>query len=88
MSLPTEIRLQIFEYLLQHHHYLYDGCNNDGIVIWPAILLTSRTIYEEASQILYEKNRFNYFLLADGYGRLWPFDKVLSPGNLYRIKHL
>ena len=89
-SLPAEIRVQIYEYLLYNLGHLcpqrewYMRCCR----VYPAILRTSKRIYQEASYVLYEKNRFYYNVRADKYGDLIPFDKVLTDENIRRIKRL
>lgn len=72
LSLPAEIRVQIFKCLFVRSQGIKPqniaegikyGLSYDDLDLHPAILRTSRKIYDEASQVLYEENvfRFTYF---------------------------
>ena len=72
LSLPAEIRLQIFQCLFLRSEgidlqkiadRIKYGLNYDDFDIHTAILRTSHKVYEEASQVLYEENlfRFSYY---------------------------
>ncbi|KIN05062.1 hypothetical protein OIDMADRAFT_142834 [Oidiodendron maius Zn] len=75
--LPTEIRQDIFNYLLVNPELETAAClrralsvyhNNDGIDLSPAILRTCKNIYKEASVVLYESNKFAVGIFGDKMG--------------------
>lgn len=86
-TLPAEIRVQILQYLLWDRNCV---CPQPRMPknLHPAVLRTSRTIYQEGAHILYEKNTFFYRFSANRYGGFERFDRVLQDENMARVKHL
>ena len=57
LSLPVEIRLQIYDHLLRAPDYM-SFMSIKHVRLCPAILSTCRQVYTEAMPTLYSKNRF------------------------------
>lgn len=98
MSLPLELRLDIYRHLLltdqpiiaQSPAYLsYHGIKPAATKknLSPDILRVSRAVHEEASAILYEENTFQYHCQADGDGALAPFEDGHSKSFSAKMKH-
>lgn len=99
MSLPLELRFQIYRHALltdqnvKAQSRIYLMCL--GIPpaeikkgFSPSILRVSRAVYEEASTIFYGEKIFQYHCRANDDGALNPFENRCSKRSSAKIKHL
>lgn len=89
LSLPVELRLHIFRYLVLTEDKIYPQWENCWLRegLRRNILRTCSQLYEEASTILYEENTFAYRAEACAYGS-HHFASFIYHKDLTRIKHL
>ena len=74
LPLPRELRDCIYEYLLTREFYVMDPYPRDRFssapLLWQqelAILIVSRSTYDEAKRVLYKHGRFRFSALRTGY---------------------
>ncbi|KAF2180165.1 hypothetical protein K469DRAFT_715783 [Zopfia rhizophila CBS 207.26] len=80
LSLAAEIRLQIYEYYLPH---VYVRIDSSGYHL-PALLLTCRTVYEEAFPLMASNVVFSFF--STGY--FIDFFSAISQETTKKIRHV
>ncbi|KAH9204274.1 hypothetical protein DL95DRAFT_398665 [Leptodontidium sp. 2 PMI_412] len=86
LSLPRELRNLIYAYVLVDEEYIDLGT-------WihhplsPQLLRTNKTIHDEAAEVLYAYNRFN-FTMSYPDDLLPSFLDQIGPGNSKHIRHI
>ena len=89
LSLPAEIRLQVFRYLLCESQNIWPQGQAHVKInqLYPAILRTSRQIYQEASHVLYVENTFSFQPANFDRERHEPFNKGLCDKIIRLVRH-
>ena len=59
-SLPRELRNQIYAYVLVDEDYINPWDWNYPHMLFPQLLRTNKTLHDEAAEVLYAHNRFNF----------------------------
>ncbi|KAF2109503.1 hypothetical protein BDV96DRAFT_651935 [Lophiotrema nucula] len=93
LELPTEVRFSVYRYLLPREigtravRYLNTECYSPT-----SLFLVSRTVYEEASAVLYERTPFDAFVTHDHIAICleshWLETKEFVPAAVHRIRNL
>jgi hypothetical protein len=86
LSLPRELRNQIYVYVLVDEDYINLGTLYYPRPLSPQLLRTNKTIHNEATEVLYSLNRFDFAMYDPNLLSLF-LDKI-GPNNLNYIRHI
>ena len=86
LSLPREIRDQVYKLVLVHHSPLKVGRKSSrGLDLTPGLLRTNKIVHTEASSLFYAQNRFDFTRSSRA---VIGFLRNIGPSNAENIRHI
>ena len=87
LKLPSELRNRVYELCLLHHEPIIPwGYFNQRRGLTPELLRANKTVYREASSLLYTQNRFDFFMATPR--DVASFLRLIGDNNANCIRHI